>query len=112
MFATGGSAFFDSFRFLDANSSTNLISSVNYRSGTAVMLTFLTIIGRSMRIAGVLLAADVLLSYCLTFLSYRFIETIGDSMLIEVALLFLLAGLLDFYSSVGAVQFRKVILRF
>ncbi len=74
------------------------------------MLTFLTILGRSLRIAGGLLVADGLAAYSLTFLSYRFIETIGDSMLIEVAILFLLAGLLDFYSSVGAVQFRKVVL--
>ncbi len=73
------------------------------------MLTFLSILGRSLRITGVLLVADGLASYGLTFLSYSFIETVGDSMLIEVAVLFLLAGLLDFYSSVGAVQFRKVI---
>ena len=74
------------------------------------MLTFLTILGRSLRIAGGLLIADGLAAYSLTFLSYRFIETLGDSMLIEAAVLFILAGLLDFYSSIGAVQFRKTIL--
>ena len=74
------------------------------------MLTFLTILGRSLRIAGGLLFADGVAAYGLTFLSYRFIETIGDSMLIEVAILFLMAGLLDFSSSIGAVQFRKTIL--
>jgi uncharacterized membrane protein len=74
------------------------------------MLTFLTILSRSLRIAGGLLFADGLAAYGLTFLSYRFIEIIGDSMLIEVAILFMIAGLLDFSSSIGAVQFRKTIL--
>ena len=74
------------------------------------MLTLLTILGRSMRIAGVLLVADGLAAYGLTFLSYRFIEIMGDSMLIEVAILFIIAGLLDYSSSIGAVQFRKTIL--
>ena len=74
------------------------------------MLTFLTILSRSVRIAGGLLVADGLAAYGLTFLNYRFIETIGDSMLIEVAILFIIAGLLDFSSSIGAVQFRKTIL--
>jgi uncharacterized membrane protein len=74
------------------------------------MLTFLTILGRSLRIAGALLVADGVAAYGLTFLSYRFIETVGDSILIEVAILFIMAGLLDFSSSIGAIQFRKMIL--
>lgn len=74
------------------------------------MLTFLTILGRSLRILGGLLFTDGLVAYGLTFLRYRFIETVGDFMLVEVAVLFLLAGLLDFSSSIGAVEFRKTIL--
>jgi len=74
------------------------------------MLTFLTILGRSLRIASGLLVADSVAAYGLTFLGYSFIEIIGDLMLIEVAILFIIAGLLDFSSSVGAVQFRKTIL--
>jgi len=74
------------------------------------MLTLLTILGRSLRIVFGLLVADGLAAYGLTFLSYRFIEIIGDSMLVEVAILFIIAGLLDFYSSIGAVQFRKAML--
>ena len=58
----------------------------------------------------VLLVADSLAAYALTFLSYRFIEVMGDLMLIEVAILFVLAGLLDFSTSIGAAQFRKTIL--
>jgi len=74
------------------------------------MLTFLTILGRSLRVTVGLLVADSLAAYSLTFVSYRFIEIIGDSMLIEVAILFIIAGLFDFSSSIGAVQLRKTIL--
>jgi hypothetical protein len=74
------------------------------------MLTFLTILGRSLRITLGLLAADGLAAYGLSFLSYRFIESFGDSILVEIAILFIIAGLLDFSSSIGAVQFRRTIL--
>jgi hypothetical protein len=67
-------------------------------------------LGKSMRIAVVLLAADYVLAYVLTFLSYSFVGTLGDFMLLEVAILFILAGLLDFSSSIGAIQFRKTLL--
>lgn len=74
------------------------------------MLTLLTVFGRSVRLALVLLVADGLAAYGLTFLSYRFIEVMGDLMLIEVAILFVFAGMLDFFTSIGAAQFRKTIL--
>ena len=74
------------------------------------MLMLLSVLGRSVRLALGLLVADGLAAYGLTFLSYSFIEVMGDLMLGEVALLFLLAGLLDFFSSIGAAQFRKTFL--
>ena len=74
------------------------------------MLTFLAILGKSLRIAAIILVADFILAYGLMFLSYSFVETVGDIMLIEVAILFILAGLMDFSSSLGAAQFRKTIL--
>jgi hypothetical protein len=74
------------------------------------MLTFLTIVGRSIRVVAVLLAVDFLLAYALTLLSYGFVEALGDFILLEAAILFILAGLLDFGSSIGATQFRKVLL--
>jgi hypothetical protein len=74
------------------------------------MLTLLTVLGRSVRLVLGLLVADGLAAYGLTFLGYSFIEVMGDLMLVEVALLFLLAGLLDFSTSIGAAQFRKTIL--
>lgn len=74
------------------------------------MLTFLTILGRSVKVAGGLLAADLAAAYTLTLLSYPFIESMGDFMLVEAAILFILAGLLDFSSSIGGTQFRRVVL--
>jgi hypothetical protein len=74
------------------------------------MLTLLAILGRSLKFAGGLLAADFIMAYTMTFLNYRFVETMGDFMLLEVAILFILAGLLDFSSSIGATQFRKTLL--
>jgi len=74
------------------------------------MLTLLTVLGRSARLALVLLFADGLAAYGLTFLGFHFIEVIGDLMLIEVAILFMLAGLLDFFTSIGAAQLRKILL--
>jgi hypothetical protein len=74
------------------------------------MLTFLAICIRSLRNAGGVLAADILVAYGISFSGFRFIELLGDLMLLEVAILFIAAGLLDFSSSIGAVQFRKVIL--
>ncbi|HXZ91184.1 MAG TPA: hypothetical protein VEG61_08985 [Candidatus Dormibacteraeota bacterium] len=74
------------------------------------MLTLLSVLGRSVRLALALVVVDGLAAYGLTFLSYRFIEVVGDLMLVEVALLFLLAGLLDFFTSIGAAQFRKTFL--
>jgi len=74
------------------------------------MLTFLAICIRSLRIAGGLVAADILVAYGLSFSGFSFIELLGDSMLVEVAILFIVGGLIDFSSSIGAVQLRKTIL--
>ena len=74
------------------------------------MLTFRGIVDRSIRLVLVLLAADFILGYGLIFAGYPFVETFGDFMLLEVAVLFVLAGLMDFSSSLGAVQFRRTIL--
>ena len=74
------------------------------------MLTFLAILGRSLRIAAALIVVDFILAYVLTLLTYSLVETMGDLMLFEVAILFILAGLLDFSSSIGAAQFRKTLL--
>jgi hypothetical protein len=57
-----------------------------------------------------MLAVDCVGAYLLTFVKYAFIEVIGDLMLGEVAVLFILAGLLDFGSSIGMIQFRRVVL--
>ena len=57
-----------------------------------------------------LLVSDAVVAYLLSLLRYSFTEAIGDFVLIEIAALFILAGLLDFGSSIGVAQFKKVIL--
>ena len=74
------------------------------------MLTFPKIVGRSLLIATGAIVADGLVSLGGVLFGFNFIEIIGDLMLVEVAVLFLIAGLIEFSSSVGAAHFRKVIL--
>jgi len=74
------------------------------------MLTFLRIIGRSLLVTASVIVGDGLVTYGITLFGFSFVEVVGDLMLVEVAILFLVAGLIDFASSVGAVQFRKTIL--
>jgi hypothetical protein len=74
------------------------------------MLTFLRIIGRSLLIAAGAIVGDGLVAYGMALFGLSFVEAVGDLMLVEVAILFLVAGLIDFSSSVGAVQFRKAVL--
>jgi hypothetical protein len=74
------------------------------------MLTFPRVLGRSLLIAAGAMLADGLVSYAATLFGFRFIEIIGDFMLVEVAVLFLMAGLIDFSSSVGAAHLRKAVL--
>jgi len=73
------------------------------------MLTFPKILSRSLLIAATAILADSLVSFGVAFLGFSFIEIIGDLILVEVAFLFLIAGLIDFSSSVGAVQIRKTV---
>ena len=74
------------------------------------MLSFLGILRRSLQLAAAMLAVDCVAAYLLIFFKYTFIEVIGDLMLGEVAVLFILAGLWDFASSIGMIQFRKIVL--
>jgi hypothetical protein len=53
---------------------------------------------------------DGLVAYGLVLFGFSFVETIGDLMLVEAAILFLVAGLIDFSSSIGGAQFRKTVL--
>jgi hypothetical protein len=71
------------------------------------MLNFLGILRRAALLAGAIIAVDGLVAYLLSFLEYAFVEMFGDLVLVEVAVLFIVAGLIDFASSVGVAQFRK-----
>lgn len=74
------------------------------------MLTFLRIITRSIAVVACAVAGDIFVAYGMMSFGFSFIEIIGDLMLVEAAILFLVAGLVDFASSIGAAQFRKTIL--
>ena len=73
------------------------------------MLTFPKILGRSLLIAAGAMLVDGLVASAATLFGFSFIEIMGDLMLVEVAVLFLMAGLVDFSGSVGATQLRKVV---
>jgi hypothetical protein len=71
------------------------------------MLNFLGILRRAILLAAAIIAVDGLVAYLLSFLNFAFVEMFGDLILVEVATMFILAGLIDFASSVGVAQFRK-----
>ena len=74
------------------------------------MLTFPKVLTRSLTIAGGVMLVDSLIAIGMISLGFNFVEAMGDLMLVEVAVLFLVAGLIDFSSSVGAAEFRKTLL--
>jgi hypothetical protein len=74
------------------------------------MLMLLRVLRSSLQLTLVLLAVDGGVAYVLTILHYTLVESLGDLMLAEVAVLFILAGVLDFASSIGVAQFRKTFL--
>ena len=74
------------------------------------MLTFPRVICRAAVIAGVAVMGDIAISFGLTLVGKSFVETVGDLMLIEAAILFLLGGLVEFSSSIGGMNIRKLVL--
>jgi hypothetical protein len=61
---------------------------------------------KSFKISGLLLLIDSLASLLLHGYVYP-IDIFGDVLLMEIAALFLVAGIMDFGSSLGFIQFRK-----
>ena len=74
------------------------------------MLTYADVFRRSTKYAGLLLAGDVLVALApfFTWIDSSRIGAIGDLLLIEVAVLFIVAGILDISSSAGMTGFRKL----
>lgn len=74
------------------------------------MLTYTDVVRRSVVCAGILLAVDVAVALLpfFTWIDSSTIAIIGDLLLVEVALLFIGAGILDFISSAGMTGFRKL----
>jgi UPF0716 family protein affecting phage T7 exclusion len=75
------------------------------------MLSFPTIFRRALLFTVSALVADGAIAFTLTWLNYPIAEVMGDFMLVEAAGFFIIAGLMDFSASLGAVQFQRVVLR-
>jgi hypothetical protein len=72
------------------------------------VLTYTQVVLRSFRISGTLLVVNGLAVILLKGIIHP-LELFGDLLLVETSLLFLLAGIVDFGSSLGFAQFRKLI---
>jgi len=70
------------------------------------VLTYPQVVLKSLKMSGALLVIDSLASFLLRNYVNPF-EVFGDLLLIESAALFLTAGIIDFGSSLGFVQFKK-----
>ena len=66
-------------------------------------------LGRALIIVACAILGDTLVSYGLMMFGYSFVEFIGDLTLVEVAILFLIAGLIEFSSSISGANFRKAV---
>ena len=74
------------------------------------MLTYLDVLRRSLKSACVLLAADASIAFLPFWTKIESSSTgvVGDLLLVEVAGLFIGAGILDISSSAGMTGFRKL----
>ena len=72
------------------------------------MLTHIQVLVRSLKISSSLLFIDILITFLLRDFIYPF-ETFGDMLLVEIALLFLIAGFSDFGTSLAFAEFRKLV---
>jgi hypothetical protein len=72
------------------------------------VLTYAQVLQRSLKIATALLLIDGLVGVVLSTIIYP-VELFGDMLLLETALLFLFAGIVDYGSSSGFIQFRKAV---
>ena len=72
------------------------------------MLTYTQILLRALRISGLLILVNVLVVILLRAIIGP-LELFGDLLLVETPLLFFLAGIVDFGSSLSFAQFRKMI---
>ena len=75
------------------------------------MLTYPKIIRSSILLLIAIVSVDTLAASLATLFHFSFISVYGDIMLSEVAALFILAGLMDFSTSIGMEQFKKTFLR-
>lgn len=70
------------------------------------MLTYTQVLLRSLKVSTILLLINVLTAFLIRGIIDP-LETFGDMLLVETALLFLFAGIVDFGTSIAIIQFRK-----
>ena len=74
------------------------------------MLTYTQILKRSLKTVGATLAVDAVIAASSTLFGFSPSDVFGNLLLLETAALFIIAGILDFGSSAGIAQLRKIIL--
>jgi hypothetical protein len=60
-------------------------------------------------IAGIILLINMVVASASTWLGLRATDVLGNLLLVEIATFFIVAGILDFATSVGIAQLRKVL---
>jgi hypothetical protein len=75
------------------------------------MLTYADIFRRSLILAATMVAADLVVAFLpiSTLIDISFAGIVGDLLLLEVAAVFLAAGVVDFSSSLGMTAFRRLL---
>jgi len=74
------------------------------------MLTYSQVLRRSVKIGAFLGILDLGAALFSTFFGFSPSAILGNLLLLEIAVLFIAAGLLEFSSSIGMVQFKRVVL--
>ena len=66
-------------------------------------------IRKGLLVAAAVLVADLAASELLSFIGFLTIRVIGDLLLLEVAILAILGGLVEFSGSIGVYEFRHLL---
>jgi hypothetical protein len=70
---------------------------------------YMHILRRGLTLAAIILIFNAIVGFASTWLGFRVTDAIGDLLLLEVAALFIGAGIVDFSTSVGISQIRRLI---
>jgi len=74
------------------------------------MLSYVQVFRRSLLISAAIFVMDFVLALALTWLGFALTDILGNLLLLETATFFVIGGILDFGTSAGIIQLRKLIL--